>query len=113
MLVVGTKLNYTKFGGIVVGYQNSATGRYSLVSGGFANTASGDSSSVSGGNMNTVSGPYSSISGGYNNTASGASSSISGGSSGTVRARYDWQQENSLRITSASAGVVTKFRMAR
>lgn len=94
MLVVGAKLNYSKYGGIVVGYANAATGEWSSVSGGSYNRASGNVSSISGGyfnqatnnnasvtggEKNTASGWISSISGGLENTATGAQSSVSGG----------------------------------
>ncbi len=94
MLVVGKKLNYTKYGGVVVGEfnttsgnfssvkggnGNTASGTWSSVSGGIQNTASGDQSSVSGGAVNTASNRYSSVSGGRSNTASGSQSSVSGG----------------------------------
>ncbi|NNG01435.1 MAG: hypothetical protein HKM93_18750 [Desulfobacteraceae bacterium] len=78
-LVLGTRNNYTKFGGIVAGDHNDATGAYSSVSGGSHNTAGGDHSIVSGGSINTAGGNRSSISGGYNNETPGNHASISGG----------------------------------
>ena len=79
-LVVGPNHNYSSYGGIVVGWDNSITGPYSSVTGGSINVASGESSSVSGGSYNTASFTYSSVSGGNSNTASGEFSSVSGGS---------------------------------
>ncbi len=84
MLVVGTELNYTQYGGVVVGDMNTTSGPFSSVSGGFANTASGTHSSVSGGVSSTASGQRSSVSGGAANTASGARSSASGGNGNTA-----------------------------
>jgi hypothetical protein len=105
-LVVGPNHNYTSYGGLVAGYQNTisggwasvsggrnntASGNYSSVSGGFANIASGMQSSVSGGGANTASGDYSSVSGGGGNTASGSSSSVSGGLARSVSGLNDWR----------------------
>lgn len=98
-IVVGDRLNYSSYGGLVVGNYNTISGAYASVSGGASNTASGFSSSVSGGNNNeasehyaSVSGGYSneasayytSVSGGFRNTASGSSSSVSGGGHNTA-----------------------------
>jgi uncharacterized coiled-coil protein SlyX len=111
-LVIGDENNYSQYGGLVVGFQNTinrayasvsggtvntASGLYASVSGGADNTASGNAASVSGGQVNTASegyasvsggsinkasGPYASVSGGSYNTASGINSSVSGGGNG-------------------------------
>ncbi len=78
-LIVGSKHNYSSYGGFVSGFENSITGWFASVSGGRENTAHGHYSSVSGGGANTAHGGDSSVTGGYNNTASGGTSSISGG----------------------------------
>lgn len=80
-VVIGDHHNYTRFGGLVAGFENAITGDWSSISGGLQNTASGEFSSVSGGVRNSASGPGfgSSVSGGQRNLASGDSSSISGG----------------------------------
>jgi hypothetical protein len=110
-LVLGQQNNYTSFGGIIGGYQNTIAGpfahvltghqngalsfysciatgfsnnaanTYAAVLGGALNVASGLVSCVSGGNDNDATGPTSSVSGGTANTASGSSSSVSGGES--------------------------------
>lgn len=87
-LVVGSNHNYTSYGGLVVGYQNTVSGPLSSVSGGAFNEASGDASSVSGGGHNTAINSYSSVSGGYDNSASGNSSSVSGGFHSTASGNY-------------------------
>lgn len=94
MVVIGSKQNYSSFGGIVAGTTNTVDGTYSSVTGGRYNNANGPSSSVvggiwntasgeaattSGGNRNQASGTYSSVSGGERNIASGNSASVSGG----------------------------------
>jgi hypothetical protein len=79
-LVTGYKNSYSRFGGIVSGQQNFATGTHATVTGGVYNTASGHNSSVTGGRHNTAGGTSSSVSGGYENTASVSYSSVSGGS---------------------------------
>jgi hypothetical protein len=99
MLVVGFGQNYTGFGGIVAGADNTTRGAWSSVLGGTENTASGSLSaisagfrnsadsfatSVSGGRNNTAIGRFSSISGGLSNRTEGAFSTVSGGSDNTV-----------------------------
>jgi hypothetical protein len=102
-LVVGPNHNYTSYGGLVAGYENTingdfatvsgglyntASGWYSSVSGGMSNTAAGGLSSISGGEYNTTSGDYASVSGGYLNEAGGDGSSVSGGQANTAGGDY-------------------------
>ena len=54
MLVVGNKLNYTSYGGIVAGQENAAFGAFSSVSGGTLNVASGEFSTVTAGDANVA-----------------------------------------------------------
>ncbi len=90
-LIVGKNHNYSSYGGIVVGIENTISAPYASVSGGEINTASGITSSVTGGVGNTASGVYSSISGGQFNTASGDNSSVSGGKNHSITGIDDWQ----------------------
>jgi hypothetical protein len=78
-LVVGPNHNYTSYGGLVAGYENTISGTFAVVNGGAGNLASGMVSSVSGGQFNTASGGWSSVSGGAENEASGDKASICGG----------------------------------
>jgi hypothetical protein len=78
-LILGQYNNFSSFGGLVGGSQNSITGAFASVLSGINNTASGDHSTVTGGASNTASGPFSSVSGGSSNNAFGFFSSISGG----------------------------------
>jgi hypothetical protein len=94
MLVIGTKLSYLSYGGMVVGSANTTSGAYSSVSGGIYNEASGENSSVSGGYRNMASGRESSVSGGRQNIASVVGASVSGGR----------ENEASGAYTSVSAG---------
>ncbi|MCC6699046.1 MAG: hypothetical protein IT365_25710, partial [Candidatus Hydrogenedentes bacterium] len=48
-LVLGSFHEYSSWGGLVAGYHNAVTGRFSSASGGSFNLASGDGSSASGG----------------------------------------------------------------
>jgi trimeric autotransporter adhesin len=104
-IVVGQEQNFSRFGGIVVGFRNEisgefasitggesnvASGRVSSVIGGRDNTASGDLSSVSGGDFNTASGPGASVSGGVFGRAVGLLASVSGGSERTAEGEFDW-----------------------
>ncbi len=83
-LIVGSGNNYSGYGGVVMGYENTSNGDFASVTGGFQNTASGYGSSVSGGRSNMASGVFSSASGGFANTASGYDSSVSGGVANTA-----------------------------
>ena len=78
-IVVGRNHNYSSFGGLVGGYQNTISGDYASVSGGYTHTASGNYASISGGQSHTASGQGASVSGGYGHTASGNRASVSGG----------------------------------
>lgn len=86
-LVVGPRHNYSRWGGIVAGQNNTSNFDFASVAGGARNTASGTSASVAGGWENTASGPSSSAIGGIYNTASGSSSHVSGGTSNTASGR--------------------------
>ena len=88
-LILGDRNNYSSFGGLVAGNNNTISGQYASVSAGTRNTASGDFASVSsGGVVNTASGPYSSVSGGNANTASGNNASASGGHLNTASGSF-------------------------
>ncbi len=62
-VVIGGKNNFSSFGGIVTGYNNTLSGKYSFVGGGNKNNASGEYSSIVGGSKNNAKGNYSSING--------------------------------------------------
>lgn len=78
-LVAGFGHNYSSFGGQVVGFENTTSAAYAVVSGGGANVASGVISAVAGGINNHASGVDAAISGGFQNTASGFVATVSGG----------------------------------
>ena len=83
-LVVGAQHRFSSYGGMVVGWRNSATARWASVSGGFSNTASGPGAAVSGGSNNLASEGSASVTGGLNNTASGPGAAVSGGTNNTA-----------------------------
>lgn len=83
-LVVGDRHHWTRFGGILAGYNHTASGDWASVTGGDSNTASGPYASVTGGASNTASGDTASVTGGYINTASGVAASVTGGREGIV-----------------------------
>ncbi len=62
-VVVGGKNNFSSYGCIVSGYNNTGSGKYSFVGGGHNNAASGEYSSILGGSKNNAKGSYSSING--------------------------------------------------
>jgi hypothetical protein len=87
-IVVGAELNFSSFGGLVVGKLNAIRGRFASVSGGSANTASGSAASISGGSANTANGEAASVSGGVFNSAAGDLSSVSGGEANWARGTF-------------------------
>ncbi len=87
-VVVGNLHNYSRFAGIVAGYENTTNGNWSNVVGGQLNTASGTYSVVSGGIANGASGIWSSITGGSYNGAGGGLATVSGGYFN--QAAYSW-----------------------
>ena len=70
-LILGSLNNYSSYGGIIAGVNNSSSSGYASVTGGKNNMASGFFCTVSGGYGNTAGGNYSSVGGGYNNATSG------------------------------------------
>lgn len=108
-LVVGSKNNYSGYGGVLSGFQNTSnygyanvtggsqntsSGPYSSVSGGSVNQAGGDASSVGGGAFNSASADVTVVSGGEHNTASNVAASVSGG----------WSNTSSGEASSISGG---------
>lgn len=107
-LVVGDQNNYSRYGGIVIGWQNTSNGNYASVIagrmnesgggltgiyGGVENIALGLASTVSGGWENrTYSvdeyGHYMSVAGGYRNHATGIAATVSGGYDNRATGQY-------------------------
>lgn len=83
MLVLGTEQNYTSFGGIVAGKQNTTSGTFSSILGGSEMTLHSDASAsvIVGGFENELRGDFSAILGGSNHRlgASAAFATIFGG----------------------------------
>lgn len=108
-LVVGPSNRYSRYGGLVAGYGNTANNDIASVSGGAYNTASATYASVSGGYGNAASNQYSSVSGGVFNTASGAYASVSGGYGNAASNQFSsvsggWQNIASADYASVSGG---------
>ena len=106
-LVVGSRHNYSRFGGIVVGEQNSITGNFASISAGQFNVAGGLVSSVTGGALNKATGYRSSVTGGRFNTASGEESSVGGGAVNTASGFSSRVNGGSANVASGSAAVVS------
>jgi trimeric autotransporter adhesin len=83
-IVAGAWNSYSRFGGVVFGFQNASNYNYASVTGGLGNTASGNYASVSGGGSNSASGNSASVTGGSANTASGSFASVTGGEGNTA-----------------------------
>ena len=106
-LIVGTDHDYTSYGGLVAGGNNTISGPIASVSGGFSNTASGESASVSGGQLNTAIGITASVSGGVDNTASGNTASVSGGQDNTASASVASVSGGDGNTASGQSSIVT------
>jgi hypothetical protein len=87
-LVVGREHEYTSFGGIVAGYNNTLTATEGSVLGGRLNKASGLNATVLGGNTNFASGAYTAVVGGNSNEATGTYSAIGGGFDNSTLGQY-------------------------
>jgi hypothetical protein len=87
-VIVGQQRDFTRFGGLVVGFKNMISGTYASVSAGAFNAARGDWSSVSGGASNEANDVYTSISGGTANIANGLAASITAGFHNITMADY-------------------------
>jgi hypothetical protein len=109
-VVVGQEHNFSRFGGIVVGFRNEISGDFASVSGGNDNTASGIFASVSGGKRNTASAEGAAVSGGVNNTASGDSASVSGGNLNRASAQGAAVSGGDDNTASGEASAVTGGR---
>lgn len=82
-IIVGGNHNYSSFGGLVAGFENSIAGNYASVTGGSLNVANGWRSSITGGRQNQTTGADASVNGGMYNLAEGANSTVVGGNSNT------------------------------
>lgn len=80
-LVIGSYHNYSSFGGLVAGYENSIWGEFCTVTGGAFNTARDISCAILGGKYNLAEGNMTTIAGGLGNAFLGNESSILGSSS--------------------------------
>jgi len=107
-VVVGTRHNFSRFGGAVVGSSNEISGDFASVTGGNANKASGPFSTVSGGNNNRASGEASSISGGIANVTSGpgVGSAVSGGQNNTANGEASSVSGGVFNLAGDPAGQV-------
>jgi hypothetical protein len=89
-LVGGDLNNYSSWGGLVLGSENSISAPFAVVTGGAGNHARGDFSAVSGGSTNSTGAMYSTVTGGSNNTALGPFSSVNGGSQRATAGAHNW-----------------------
>ena len=87
-VVVGTRNDYTSYGGLVAGDFNASSGPYSSVAGGNDNQALGLYASISGGFGGRAIGPWSAIGGGHAGKATGEYSSVSGGRLNVAAGNY-------------------------
>jgi hypothetical protein len=89
-LIMGGENEFTSYGGIAAGFDNSITAPFAAVTGGYGNYASGTAASVSGGVGNTAGSEAASVSGGTANQASGVFASISGGDDNRAAGFDSW-----------------------
>jgi hypothetical protein len=78
-LIVGTGHNFTEYGGIVAGENNTISASYASVLGGTDNAATAISATVTGGRGNVASGTRSSVTGGLDNVAEAGGATVTGG----------------------------------
>ena len=83
-IVVGSRLNYSSFGGAVFGRTNEISNAYATCTGGFENVAAGVSSSVPGGCTNLADAPFAAVLGGRSNLADASWSVVVGGGDALV-----------------------------
>ena len=89
-LVLGPYHTYSQAGGLVAGFNNTASGSYASVTGGSGNIASESRSSITGGRSNEASGTDASVSGGFLNKATADRSSASGGRENQALNTFAW-----------------------
>jgi hypothetical protein len=77
-LILGTDQSYTRYGSILGGTNNTASGPFTTVLGN-QNTARGPYATVAGGQLGTATASYSAITGGYSNRTTAVNSSVNGG----------------------------------
>jgi hypothetical protein len=121
-LVLGQESNYTSFGGIIggfqntisgpfahvlTGYQNGALSFYSCVTTGQGNNAANNYASVAGGKLNTASGLFAAVAGGGTNTASGDRAVVSGGIFNTASGLVAAVSGGRVNTASGGASVVS------
>jgi hypothetical protein len=106
-LVVGINHEYTSYGGLLGGVENTVSGAWASASGGHGNIASGDYTSVTGGRYNTTGGDYASVTGGRNNAAGGEYSSVSGGALNTASSSDSSISGGQYNTASGSASSVS------
>jgi hypothetical protein len=78
-LILGEEQDYTSYGGILGGFDNTVSAPTASVTGGEDNTASAMSASISGGFGNVASNDLASVSGGLRNSATGPAAWVDGG----------------------------------
>jgi hypothetical protein len=89
-IVGGDFNNYSSWGGLVLGFENTISAPAAVVLSGGRNRAGGTMASITGGSYNTASGYYSAVSGGSGNRASGEFTTVSGGAQRTAPSAHDW-----------------------
>ena len=78
-IAVGKGHNFSSYGGLVAGDENTISGSFACIAGGQRNSAGGNYASVSGGIGNMAIGEFAWAGGGSSNSAIGGASSISSG----------------------------------
>lgn len=89
-LVLGTRLGFSSFGGLVAGSGNSSQAPYASVVAGSGNIASAEGAGVLGGQGNRAQGAFAAVSGGELNVAFGEHSAVSGGQERGALGDHDW-----------------------
>jgi hypothetical protein len=106
-VVVGSRHNFTSFGGLVVGANNEISGSSPRLAGGAETRPAAPSRRSAGGNQNTASGGSSAVSGGAGNMASGDVSSVSGGSFNQASGLLSWVSGGNQNMASGNRSSVS------
>ncbi len=89
-LIGGDLNNYSSWGALVFGLDNTSNAPYTAIVAGARNRAESGFASIGGGARNAASGLYSSISGGFDNRASGHFATVGGGAQRSALGTNNW-----------------------
>jgi hypothetical protein len=99
-LVIGMQHEFTSFGAIVAGEDNTVVSRSASVLGGKNNISAEDYATIVGGSLNLASGQFATVGGGFDNEAGGVNSAVSGGCENMATSTYSAVSGGRLGLAS-------------